>query len=143
MPKPDGKSLLKMNANRRWATCMNAAWHDLKDKRPKDARFYTDYAPKVEVPDPEREPFEVIEEVNGKRVTRTVTPVKREVAVGKGRIQVWRPGSPKRHTKDALTEEENGQPWHGFAAVVDKCPKGRLYEECKKAVIELLSKFKE
>lgn len=122
MPDIDEKALLKMTPNKRWAARMNHAWHELKDKRPEDARFYTDYAPMQEVENPAK-PGTVI----------------RQRLHGCGRIQVWRPGTPPKKSKGAMLETYDGKPWHGFAEVVKQ---STSYDECKASVIRLLSKFK-
>lgn len=143
MPAPNGKTLLKMPQGQRWQTRMNAAWHDMKKlpaeklekakasgefvptgERPDDARLYTDRAPQREVPDESRPAF-----ADGTQ------PVKRERILGVGVIQIWRPGEGP---EGALTEVYNGEDWHGFKAEVDLLAS---YEDCMKAIRELLGKF--
>jgi hypothetical protein len=122
MPDLNENALLKMTPNRRWAARMNHAWHECKSERPADARFYTDYMPVLETPDPDRPGL-----------------VKRETRPAFGRIQVWRPGRPTAIAKGMSTETSDGQDWHGFSEVLKKSTD---YEECKAAVVALFGRFK-
>lgn len=142
MPDLEPKALLSMTPNRRWASRMNQAWTDCRGSRPSDAKFYTDYAPREEVPDTDREPVEIRAgyDKEGKQITKSVQPVKRVELHGKGRIQVWRPGDAPKSAKGAMTEIYDGEPWYGFSALIDKSTN---YEDCLQAVVELLSKFKD
>lgn len=123
MPDLNPDALLKMTPNRRWASRVHHAWHELKESRPADARIYTDYAPKVETP-----------RKDGSGL------VDREIQHGKGRVQVWRPGKPPKKSKGVLTEEYDGASWYGFSVTVDK---STSFDEIKAQVVGLLSRFKE
>lgn len=149
MPDLKPEVLLKMHPSKRWAARMNQAWHECRSLspekiaklnaevyvapkvvRPEDARFYTDYAPIQEVPDPSKPPIKL---PNGK----TVQPVRRERKAGVGTIQVWRPG---KAPKGALSESYNGEDWYGYAADV---PLNADWDACVKAVHALIAKVGE
>lgn len=118
MPDLNENVLLNMTPNQRWAARMNQAWSEVYEP---GMQFYTDYAPKVETPDPER-----------------LGRVKREVLHGYGRIQIWAKGRPTAK-QDSLSEVYDGVEWYGFAELVEK---SKDYKAIKAAVVALLKKVK-
>ena len=131
MPDLTPEALMKLKPSKRWPARMNHAWFECRDIRPKDAAFYTKHTLIVEEPDPTAAPINVGTEAE----PVMVHPVVRYTDNSKGVIQIWRPG---KGPKGALHEVSDGVEWHGYKAVVTK---SNRYEDCLKAVQDLLSKF--